>query len=324
MKNTFTFQHEYGARNDPKIQDILFEVGAAGGFAWWVIVEMLYEQGGYLPRGKKTINQIAYSAHCDEAVVEYVIEKSGLFKMDKNRFWSEKVLFQLEERNNKSISAKRSAAAKWDKWKQAHNEQLSSTSQSEGYANAEQTQSEGYAKDKISKDKISNSVFIDINTYSPSSKAESENGAVEELFKDGDKKIINSNPNTTNTQSKPTKKINYDAVRDFWNDKVVAYAPEMSKATRLTDVRKAKIEVRFREFAEIDENPWRVYGQILDKIVHSKFARGDNDRGWKIDFGWIFENERNWVKVYEGKYDDRRPSSGAGMYPRDDANSEWE
>ena len=37
----------------------------------------------------------------------------------------------------------------------------------------------------------------------------------------------------------------------------------------------------------------------------SSFLKGNNNRKWKATFDWVFENSNNWVKVYEGQYDDR-------------------
>ena len=45
MKDTFYFQHDYNARTDPKLQDVLIEHGAAGLGVFWCVVEQLYEQG---------------------------------------------------------------------------------------------------------------------------------------------------------------------------------------------------------------------------------------------------------------------------------------
>ena len=42
---------------------------------------------------------------------------------------------------------------------------------------------------------------------------------------------------------------------------------------------------------------------LFEKMMQSKFLRGDNKRGWKASFDWLFENDKNWVKVYEGNYD---------------------
>ena len=49
MKDTFYFQHDYNARNDPKLQDVLIDLGVEGIGVFWCIIEQLYEQGGKLP-----------------------------------------------------------------------------------------------------------------------------------------------------------------------------------------------------------------------------------------------------------------------------------
>ena len=43
----------------------------------------------------------------------------------------------------------------------------------------------------------------------------------------------------------------------------------------------------------------------LRKINDSAFCNGKNDRGWMASFDWFIENGNNWLKVYEGKYDNR-------------------
>ena len=46
MKDSYYFQHDYNARNDPKLQDVLIELGVEGIGIYWCIIEQLYEQGG--------------------------------------------------------------------------------------------------------------------------------------------------------------------------------------------------------------------------------------------------------------------------------------
>lgn len=45
--------------------------------------------------------------------------------------------------------------------------------------------------------------------------------------------------------------------------------------------------------------------QVLGKAKMSDFLTGKNDRGWKMTLDWLIENDTNWVKVMEGKYDNR-------------------
>jgi hypothetical protein len=68
----------------------------------------------------------------------------------------------------------------------------------------------------------------------------------------------------------------------------------LSQIKELTKSRKAKIKVRKFELEE--------FNRILTAIEKSPFLLGINDRNWKIDFDWIFENDSNALKILEGKY----------------------
>ena len=64
----------------------------------------------------------------------------------------------------------------------------------------------------------------------------------------------------------------------------------------LSESRKKKFKVR------IKEPPFDFY-KILEGIHLSKFCRGDNNRSWKVDWDWIFENDSNYIKIIENKFD---------------------
>ena len=80
MKETFYFAHDYNARNDPKLQYVLFDLGVEGIGVFWCIIEQLYEQGGKWPLqyGKS----IAFALHVDFKCVERLVNEYGLFKND--------------------------------------------------------------------------------------------------------------------------------------------------------------------------------------------------------------------------------------------------
>jgi len=46
-------------------------------------------------------------------------------------------------------------------------------------------------------------------------------------------------------------------------------------------------------------------------LLQGKVERRDtvNRCPWKPDFEWLFKNDTNWVKVIEGKYDDKQNQS---------------
>ena len=77
------------------------------------------------------------------------------------------------------------------------------------------------------------------------------------------------------------------------------YCPSLPKMIKLTDIRKRKIECRFKEM----NSDYSVFEKIFRKMENSKFMRGDNDRGWKATLEWVISNSENWIKILEGKYD---------------------
>jgi len=164
MKNTFFFSHDFGARNDPKLQNLMMEHGCEGIGVYWCIVEQMYEQGGQLPLS--SCKSIAYTLHVSCEFVKSVINDFLLFDNDGDVFWSESVKSRLDKRAE--ISEKRREAGKKGWQKTFNNEQtLSNNKQmlvdntanvrqmpSEVRANAEQTKSNCLAiKVKESKEK---------------------------------------------------------------------------------------------------------------------------------------------------------------------------
>lgn len=118
MKRTLYFRHDYNARNDPKLQDVMSTHGVAGIGIYWCIIEVLYEQGGMLPM--KTCNTIAFSLHTQSGIVESVVKDFGLFQYDDECFWSDSVKSRVVSFN--SVSEKRKAAA-LTRWQAATAEQ---------------------------------------------------------------------------------------------------------------------------------------------------------------------------------------------------------
>lgn len=57
--------------------------------------------------------------------------------------------------------------------------------------------------------------------------------------------------------------------------------------------------------------------QVLGKAKMSDFLTGKNDRGWKMTLDWLIENDTNWVKVMEGKYDNRPAMSSVRAADRE-------
>ena len=73
-KEAFYFTHDYNARNDLKIQEMMMDMGCEGIGIYWCIVEMLYENGGKLPLAYT--KNIAWSLHLDTNECDVVMQNA--------------------------------------------------------------------------------------------------------------------------------------------------------------------------------------------------------------------------------------------------------
>jgi len=109
MKNFFS--HDEGARNDPKLIKVLMRLGQAGKGVYWDIIEMLYEQDGYLMLSE--CDSYAFALRTESNLLQSLIHDFGLFENDGEKFWSNSALIRLERRKGKSLKAAESAAKRW-------------------------------------------------------------------------------------------------------------------------------------------------------------------------------------------------------------------
>lgn len=92
----------------------------------------------------------------------------------------------------------------------------------------------------------------------------------------------------------------FKEIKELWNAVCVGYP----KLHSLSESRKNKMRNRVAEMGGAEKS-LLLLREIFTKMQASNFLRGDNKRGWKASFDWLFENDKNWVKVYEGNYDNR-------------------
>ena len=124
-KDTFYFSHDYNARNDEKIKRLIRKHGMQGYGVFWSIVEDLYNNANAL---RTDYEGIAYDLRSDSDLVASVVNDFDLFIFNGDYFGSNSVEERLEQRNDKSAKARKSASYRWDN------------------ANALQTQSDSNAK----------------------------------------------------------------------------------------------------------------------------------------------------------------------------------
>ncbi len=112
---------------------------------------------------------------------------------------------------------------------------------------------------------------------------------------------------------KKGKDVDFNAIVAMYH----AECPSFPRIVKVSEARKAKIRIRLEEM----KGDFEVIKKVFQKLEASKFCRGDNKNGWKASFDWIFENEKNWVKVYEGNYDNKTGNNVPGR--NESVNDIW-
>lgn len=112
---------------------------------------------------------------------------------------------------------------------------------------------------------------------------------------------------------KKGKDVDFNAVVAMYHTE----CPSFPRIVKVSEARKAKIRIRLEEM----KGDFDVIKKVFQKLEASKFCRGDNKNGWKASFDWIFENEKNWVKVYEGNYDNKTRNNVPGR--NESVNDIW-
>ena len=210
-KDTFYFSHDYNARNDEKIKRLIRKHGMVGYGIFWSIVEDLYNNANAL---RTDYEGIAYDLRSDSDLVASVVNDFDLFIFNGDYFGSNSVQERLEQRNDKSAKARKSASYRWEN------------------ANAMQTQSDSNAKKErkgkeikgkeIKEINISFDIFWDLYDKKVGDKDKLKKKW--ESLQDSDRKsIIDYLPKYKTIQ--PDKKFRKDPQTFFnnssWNDELV-------------------------------------------------------------------------------------------------------
>ena len=91
-----------------------------------------------------------------------------------------------------------------------------------------------------------------------------------------------------------TKQPNFiEPYHEAWN--LFAKNFGLAQVEIINDSRKKKFKVR------IEEKGFD-FVKILSKIQASNMLKG-TDNNWRVTFDWIFENDKNYLKILEGNYD---------------------
>lgn len=89
-------------------------------------------------------------------------------------------------------------------------------------------------------------------------------------------------------------KIDFDALKDAWND-----IDWLSGISSMTETRKNKLRERDKEMRKLGVT----WDDLFEAIGEQKeFLSGKNTTKWQMGFDWLIANDTNWVKVHERRY----------------------
>ncbi len=115
VKDAYYFPHDSNARNDPNILLLRAQYGSEGYGNYFMIVEMLREEGGYrMPLKKNTYASIGLSVSLKPAeakkFIDDLVNEFDLLSRDRKSLWSESLLRRMQKLEN--LRAKRAEAGR--------------------------------------------------------------------------------------------------------------------------------------------------------------------------------------------------------------------
>ena len=111
----------------------------------------------------------------------------------------------------------------------------------------------------------------------------------------------------TTKSSRPLSAADYEALAEHYN--AAAAHSCLPPLRALTPKRKAMLRARCREYGA------EALITAIDKAAASPFLNGDNRRGWRANFDWIFR-PNNFIKIIENNYDEKFQKTRADIYRR--------
>ena len=101
MKDAYYFSHDSNAKDDPKIMMVIEEMGMEGYGIFWVLIEALRDQPGYI-YPIRLLPALARRYNTTHAKVETVVRNYGLFSInDEAFFYSESLMRRMEKLDEK-------------------------------------------------------------------------------------------------------------------------------------------------------------------------------------------------------------------------------
>lgn len=105
------FKHDFNARNDAKLIKIRKELGYEGIGIYWCLVEMMYENQGFLNANE--VEDIAWDSRIESEKMNKVL--SIAFTLNGGKWSCKSLQNRIKEREEFSIKQKEKAKKRWEK-----------------------------------------------------------------------------------------------------------------------------------------------------------------------------------------------------------------
>ena len=299
------FKHDVAATEDVKLKTLCIRHPNGLGYAvFFAALELMAKhEDCAIGTDECTMLSIADTLKISEyeKVVAVIAdcEKYGLFKVDGDRIYSERLRSNMEE--IQTSAAKRAAAGKkaaQARWKNSANAPENDaitmqtqceriTNAPENDANAMQTQCDSMRFDAIrcqdkDKDKEKDITKRSINT----SMSFSDENDPEEVLIPEEVESIDINKKGKNS---------YIDIVTLYNQICVSFP----RVTKISEKRKKAINARLKHY-KIEE-----IIRCFELAEQSDFLKGSNNRNWTADFDWLLKDS-NIAKVLDGKYNQNK------------------
>ena len=269
------FRHDTDARNDIKIRKLLRDNDRASLGAYWMCVEIIYQNEGFIDESSLTEELSFYNM---DEFIPVLISLDLIERTEDGKLTSKRVLNELEMNRKmaqvRSEKARKAINTRWHKNDSESNGIQSNTNEYEPIRNhtnhsTQHNTTQHNNITSLSKDSLVGGQKTDTPT---------KNGEETDLF--GEKVDLGQD----------IERIPYDLIGQYWNTKAKGKLPQIKE---ITEERRSLIRQRWNEHHN------DVYVAI-DKITAS-----DDMVAWgKCGFDWTFQR-KNMVKILEGNYDNK-------------------
>ena len=286
------FKHDVAATEDVKLKTLCIRHPNGLGYAvFFAALELMAKhEDCAIGTDECTMLSIADTLKISdyEKVVAVIAdcEKYGLFKVDGDRIYSERLRSNMEE--IQTSAAKRAAAGK----KAAQARWKNSANACKTDANAMQTQCDSMRFDAIEcqdKDKDKDKEINNTRSINTSLSFSDE--------KDPEEVLIPEEVEDLGINKR--EKNNYTAIVQMYNQICVSFP----SVTKISEKRKKAISARLKSYT-IEE-----IRKCFELAEQSDFLKGANNRNWKADFDWLM-CDSNIAKVLDGKYQNKTQNYG--------------